>query len=140
MLRICLHLVAVSCVFSQGANNANKWTGAMAGGDVFWANPAAKAWFTAKPAVVEKPAAVTLSPAEIRAAAIAKHTAALHSHNVNDVMWAIVPKPAPPLTPAQIRANALKAHADALITHNTNDVYWALPVALKPTAAPAVLV
>ena len=131
MLRICSLLVAVSCVFSQGANNANKWTGAMAGGDVFWANPAAKAWFTAKPAVVEKPAAVTLSPAEIRAAAIAKHTAALHGHNVNDVMWAVVPKPTPapaPLTPRQVWENNL-------INHNTDDVYWALPAAMQPKPA-----
>ena len=80
-------------------------------------------------APVEATPVVTLTPAEIRAAAIAKHTAALHRHNTDNVMWAVVPKP---LTPEQKRAQALEAYGQALISHNLDDVYWAVPVALRP--------
>ena len=72
-------------------------------------------------------ASPVLTAAQIRAAAIAKHTAALHSHNTDNVYWAYVPKPTPPPTPKQIWDRQL-------MNHNTNDIYWALPAAMRPAA------
>ena len=100
-----------------------KWTGPLAGGDVFWANPAARANYAPEPApkpVVQEPVAAPVQ-AEVPV-------------NVEPVPTAAVP--------VVDHATALRNHASALANHNTrhNDLFWAHAkptVVVKPIEKPA---
>ena len=184
----CVLLVSVSCFPFQGAMpaapkvshadalkrhamalqqhaNPNKWNGPMAGGDLFWANPAAKAWYPQQQQVpaqqtvqapVQTPVQAQPQPAAApvltHAQALQKHHNALLNHNVNDLFWALAPPaptqgqaqatPAITIPPAQREAMeaqryaySLAKHAEAVRNHNTNDLFWALPAGMRPQTA-----
>ena len=95
-----------------------KYTGPMAGGDLFWANPAARAWFP------QEPAAAPVQPKPQPAA-----------YQPQPQMYA-EPAPQPTITTAPVvdRATALKRHGEALMRHNVNNIFWAVPTNPQPAA------
>ena len=86
-----------------------RWTGPLAGGDVFWANPAARAFYAPEPTPVQPPPVPVVSMP------------------VQETRVKIQPEVMVPATPVLDHATALRLHADALRMHNTDNLFWAVP-------------